>query len=137
MSMYSKYRNDNCNPNRRDEMQRLNNRPLTIQEAEDFEQMTALEKWRVDHPDGRATQICVFLCMVIVGVCGTILFYSHWPATAKAAVKPIITQARCVTACHTPEVVVYKTLGQYRRAMKRKAEHPDKEILSELISEVR
>jgi hypothetical protein len=69
--------------------------------------------------------VAIFLTGTLCGALflGTVLHFD----------KPLPVEKKC-QQCHAPEEVIYKTLGQYRRAMKRKALLADKGILTDLVA---
>ena len=106
-------------------MQRLNNRPPTVQEYEDAEQMAALEKWRIDHPNGDYTG---YIMLIVVGI-PAISLYAYSRHNSRQLITLNMTPCH---RCHAPEVPVIKNGAQYGRIHSGKTIAKDQAAIEEL-----
>ena len=108
---YSGHRNDNAQKNRV-----TDNRPLSTREREDDAQMSYLSQWQKGHPSGDNFWLVVFLTVTVLALG---LYIDHRRNIA-VSVKATVSNRDVCTVCHFPEVVVYKTLHEYKVGLKLK-----------------
>lgn len=93
---------------RHGKMMRLNNRPLSV---EDAEQMAYVEQWNIDHPNSRIVDASVLFCFII-GIIVVTAFYTN-----REPVQPLQSAIHC-QKCHTPDLTSYRKYTQYHLALR-------------------
>lgn len=88
-------------------IQRLNKDSISLQEAEDAEQMEYLEKWATEHPREDIAVTCFIICIALAILCAVV----NWirPLDAVAYDGDV-----CI-ACHAPDLGTYAKYHKYWR----------------------
>ena len=106
---HSTHRNDKVQKNRI-----TDNRPLSLREHDDNEQMSYLNQWNIDHPHADYTGYILLILIGIIAAFSITAYIRH-----KSQPPPIVQAVHSICpVCHFPKIVKFKTLNQYKAGLK-------------------